>query len=1155
MTKLLRLLFLVLALPALLCAQSYTASIRGMVTDPSQAGVPGAKVVATDTQRNLEHATTTDSVGRYLLTALSPGTYTLTVEAAGFKKYSRSAFELLVDQQTQIDVTLAVGQITESIVVTGEAPVLESTTSSIGKVVDNRRILNLPLNTRNVFSLIFLTPGVAGSVGYNYGDMRYSVNGARVRMLDTLIDGVTAAHPTVNGGGGISVFPSVDAIEEYKVMGANYPAEFGRSQGSIVNVVFKSGANLFHGSAYEFLRNSVLDANNFFENRLGRPLASFKRSQFGGVLSGPIKRDKTFFMGDFEGLRSRGFSRTTFTVPTELERRGDFSRTFAANGQLIRIFDPFTTRQNPEFDPTRPVSATNSRFIRDQFPNNVIQATRFDPVALNVMKFYPLPNTPGNAITNQLNYANSGAGSLNADQFDVRIDHSISSTQKIFGRYSHRLIEDVPAILFPKDLAIADGRVNQQDRVRGAVLDYTNTVSPTTIVSARLGFARTLFVFDNQGLGFLPSSLGLPKDIDAAVDRQMFPRFSASGYVGLGGNDHRWNAFMTYTALANLTKIRGAHALKAGFEGRMIRVNVWEARDAGSFSFGAGFTQGRDPNTASSTAGNGLASLLVGTGSGNLIQAWKNVAAQSFYLAGYIQDDWRVTPKLTLNLGLRYDLDTPRTERYNRINYFDPFAPSPLARQVPQFPNLRGGLVFVGVDGNSRYQCIMDKNNFAPRLGLAYQLTPRTVIRAGYGHLFGLSSQSAQGTVGPFGFRTENPWIGSLDGITPFNLLRNPYPQGFRPPPGASEGLLTQTGANIQAVLQENPTPWSMQWNFTIQRELPSNILLEVAYVGTRGLQLSRNGEGGLDINQLDPAHMALGSTLNQLVPNPFFGIVDRGVFVSQQVSRAQLLRPYPQFTSIIPLFSSGSSSTYHALQATTNKRFSRGLQFEGSYTWAKSLDNGESHQNSYNVRDSRSLSDIDLAHRFVMSWVYELPFGRGRHFGGSASGVVNFLLGGWQVNGITTFQTGTPLGLSASNTAGLFNPTTRANNIGKSGKFSGPVHERLNAYFNNQPCPSATNPQATGVYCQPPAFTFGNVSPRLPDIRNDGVRNFDLSVFKEFAPLERVKVQFRAEFLNAFNTPRFGGPNTSVTSSSFGVISGQANAPRQIQFGLKLLW
>ena len=354
---------------------------------------------------------------------------------------------------------------------------------------------------------------------------------------------------------------------------------------------------------------------------------------------------------------------------------------------------------------------------------------------------------------------------------------------------------------------------------------------------------------------------------------------------------------------------------------------------------------------------------------------------------------------------------------------------------------------------------------------------------------------------------------------------------------------MTQAGANLQSVLQDTITPWSQQWNLNIQRELPWQVSFEAAYVGTRGLQLSRNGEDGLSLNQLDPRYLSLGSALNQQVENPFFGLGTGGFFASRTISRGQLLRPYPQFTDLIPLYSSGASSNYHALQLSFGKRLSRGLLIDGSYTWAKNIEEGLTHQDSYNLRGDRALASIDIAHRFVISYLYELPFGRGRRFGSSVPGWAEAIVGGWQVNGITTFQTGTPLTITANNTAGLFNPLTRPNNNGRSGKLEGPVHERLNRYFD------------TSVYSQPAAFTFGNVSATESDLRNDGVRNFDLSLFKVFTATERLRVQFRVEALNAFNTPRFGSPNTGVTSSAFGVISSQANSPRQLQFGLKLLW
>lgn len=804
--------------------QSITGTITGTVTDSSGAAVPGARVTIANTDTNMTVTVETDAAGNYTATLLPRGNYALEVTATGFKKFARTGILLPIQQTIKIDVQLNLGEVTESVVVSADAVRLETGTSALAKIVDNRSIVNLPLNTRNVYSLVFLTPGVTGTVGNSYGEMRYSVNGARQRTMDTLIDGVTAAVATVNGFSGISVFPSVDAVEEFKLMGATYPAEFGRSLGSVLNIVFKSGTNQFHGSAYEFLRNSRLDANNFFDNARGRPLGSFKRSQFGGVFHGPIRRNRTFFMVSVEALRERSAAIGVFTVPTELERRGDFSQTRATNGQLIQIFDPLTTRPNP--------SAPG--FIRDPFSGNVIPAQRLDPVALNVLKWYPLPNTPGVGGTNQNNYTASVSRPLDMTMSDYRIDQVISAKQRLFGRYSTRLNVNADPSYFPCQLRIAEGRIVQEDHVHGGVLDYTHTLSPTTVLSARTGVSRVLYVFANQGLGFLPSSLGLPTYMDHNVDFLLFPAFNPSGYRSLGGGDHRRNGFTTYTAAASLSKVSGKHNWKFGTDIRLLRVNTNEARSAGTFSFTAAGTQGPDPQRASVSAGNGLASMLLGFGStGSLQNTFKNVATQSWYFAGYIQDDWRLARTLTLNLGLRWDVDTPRTERYNRTNYFDPYAPTPVAQIIP---GLTGGLVFVGIDGRPRTQFDPDLNNWAPRIGFSWQFTPKTVLRGGFAILYGPSQQAAAGTIGTMEFRRDVSWVTSRDGgLTPANYLRDPFPEGFPPIPGARAGVLTQLGDRIEATTRDIVSPYSQQLNINIQRELPFDSVLEVAYVRTRG--------------------------------------------------------------------------------------------------------------------------------------------------------------------------------------------------------------------------------------------------------------------------------------------------------------------------------
>jgi hypothetical protein len=1122
-------------LPLTAAAQTVTGTVTGVVKDASGAVLPGVTVTFTHIETGRQETVTTDRDGRYTSQPLQLGTYRVEAELSGFKSSVRAGIPLTIDDVARVDFTLEVGGVQEVVEVRAEASLVDARTSSVGKLVDNRRIAELPLNTRNVYSLIYLTPGVAGTIGNAYGDLRYTINGARPRSSDTLVDGVTATFPTVTGGQGISVFPSVDAIQEFKVLGATFPAEFGRSLGSVINVAYKAGSNTFHGSGYEFLRDSALDSKDYFQKLRGEKPGDFSRHQFGGSAGGPLQIGKMFYMASFEGLREKAFAARTLTVPTLRERQGDFSQTFAANGQLVRIFNPFSTRANPA-----------GGFIRDQFADNRIPANLMDPVALNILKYYPAPNQPGDAVTGRNNYYTTGTANLDTANSDLRVDRNFGAAGRGFARYSHRYVRTAPLQGFPDELAIAEGRVIEENRTHNFVTEYNHTLGRSTLLTARIGFARTLFVFDNQGLGFKPSSLGLPTSIDNAVDRQMFPAIGASNYVTLGGNDHRYNAFMSYPALISLTKTSSRHTIKTGLDARMIRVNVWEARAAGTFNFSAAMTQGPNPSTASSSAGNAIASLLLGTGTANnaLIQNWKNVAANNMYFGGYAQDDWRITSRLTLNLGVRYDYETPRTERFDRMNYFDPNARSPLADVVPSLPNLRGGLVFVGTDGNSRWQFEPDRNNIAPRLGGAFEIDSKTVVRAGYAHLYGPSYQQANGTVGPFGFRTENLWVATIDGITPFRLLRDPYPAGFTASPGSSQGLLTAVGGAIQAPLRDSsPTPWTRQWNVTLQRELPWRVAAEISYVGTAGHDLQTNSESGLNINQLDPQYLALGSALNQTVPNPFFGIVSSGILVSPTISRAQSLRPFPQFTDVIPLQNTGSTSLYHALQLSVNRRMSGGLALAGSYAWSKAEEEGESHQNSYDIAASRSVASYDIPHRLVVSALYELPFGRGRKFGSGTPAWLDGIAGGWQVNGIVTMQSGTPLTISASNTAGLFNPVTRANWNGEDPSLDAPADERLQRWFD------------TSKFSQPAAFTFGNAGATFPLLRTHSVRNVDMSLFKHFAIGKAMRIQARIEAFNLLNRVQFGSPNTSVTSSSFGVVTSQANTPRQLQFGVKVLW
>ena len=1116
-----------------LYAQDTGAALIGVVHDPRGSVVGGATVTMVNIATNARLTQTSNAKGEYSLVNLSPGSYTLTVEAAGFDGYRQDGIRLDLGQHSTQDVALKIGATQQVVTVNADVVSVDTVTSVISDEVNGTSIRNLPMNTRNPFDLLELVPGFVGTTGNDYNSVSYSVNGGRQGYTDVLVDGTPAGFPTVNGNSGIGIFPSVDAIGEFRLLAQNYPAEYGRSLDGILNVVFKSGTNQFHGTVFEFIRNFHLDSNNYFSKQHGQPLPPFHRNQFGGILTGPIRKDRTFFLLSTELLRESDFQSITTTVPTVAQRNGDFSQTFGANGQLITIYNPFTTRPNPN----------GSGYIRDPFQNNMILPGMMSKVAQAALAYYPLPNTAGNPITNANNYFATGSVINEINAWDIRIDHKISDKQKVFGRYSDRFYQDNPNPLFPAADAVAEGLINSQDFDRGLTLGYTAMPNTNTIFDARLGFSRTLYNYLNTSLGFQASTLGLPVSIDSAPGgTSLFPVFSPSGYSGLGNNGNRHNAFMTYSLLSSLTMVRGQHTFKFGFDGRLIRVNDHESADSsGNFSFGTSFTQGPNPNAASANTGNGLASMLLGTGTGDLIQSYKNDASQSYYLAEYAQDDWRVMKKLTLNLGVRYDLNTPRTERFNRTNYFNPSIASPLNTIVP---GLEGGLVFVGVNGNSRHQYDIDATNIAPRIGFAYAATNTTVVHGGGAIVYGPSAQAAAGTVGPYGFRVQNTWVSTLDGITPYNTLDNPFPQGFQTPPGSSQGLLTGVGGQIEGAIRNTPTPYVEQWNLDVQQAFPHETIFELAYVGNRGRKQQQSREGGIDFDQLPVADLALGSHLNDSVTNPFYGSITTGALASTTTSRGQLLKQYSQFTSVLPLFLSGGNNQYDGLQARLSKRFSSGLQLQGSYVWSHNFDNGTNHQNSFDPMADYAVSSQDIRQRFIMSYVYELPFGRGRKFGGNMSRWEDAFAGGWQVNGITTLQGGTPLQISATNTLSSFNfQTLYANTNFENAAYHGSIHQRLNKFFN------------TADFSQPAPFTLGDGPAYYDGLRSPGLNSTDLSLLKNIAAYDRLNVQFRAEFFNAFNHVQFGLPDTGVNDATFGQITSQNNSPRQIQFGLKLMF
>ncbi len=1130
--------------------QTITATLEGIVADATDAVIPGAAVTVVNTATNTRFATETNDSGRFVAPSLQPGPYRVVVEAEGFKRVEQTGLALEVEQTARIRIAMEIGAVTETVEVSAEAPLLESTTSSMGQVIDNQKITNLPLNSRNPYRLALLVPGVSGRISDVFNGGRILVNGGRPGTNEILVDGVPSSPPLVNPIQGFTVLPSVDSVQEFKVQTNNYSAEFGRSGGSVINMVYKSGTNQLHGAAFEFLRNSKLDANNFFANRNGVPLGNFKRNQFGVTVGGPAYlpkiydgRDKSFFFFGYEGLIERRAATQTATVPTSLQRRGDFSETLNSAGNLVGIYDPLTTRE-----------AVGGGFVRDAFANNAIPAGRIAGVSRNVVGYYPQPNRPGARFTGVNNWITSGSDPLDVHKWEIKYDQVVSGGQRFFLRVSRRKFDDDPLILFPEDIAVANGGRFAPQHSVGAAFDYTWTINPTLLLNFRAGVSRMHLPWRPFSFGFDPvAGLGMPSYIRDLGDGIEFPGFSPAGYrkLGDGGPNFRRNSFKTHPYAVHVTKILSSHSLKIGGEWRFLRVHNSEyGRMNGNYNFGRAPTQGPDPTRAGVAAGDGLATMLLGYGGGPLTKAFKGVSSSNRYYALYINDDYKVTPKFTLNLGLRWEVDAARTARHNRMNWFNPDVTSPLSGPAG-LPDLMGGLVFVGVDGAPRAQFETDSNNFAPRIGLAYQATQRLVLRSAYGLFYAPSQMGAGGSVGNIGYRSDTELVGTI-GVFPNHTIDDPFPDGLIPALGNSLGLRTGVGGNVNAYWQDTRIPMMHVWNFNMQYQLSGSTSIEAAYSANRTTQLNLAGEGGVNLNQLTEEQLRLGSALLETVANPFYGVIDIGALSRPTVPRGFLLRAYPQYTRLGKMFASGAHSIYHSFQLKAQKRFSDGLSLLLAYTNAKLIDTwsgifaagtGTNTQNIYDRKADRSVSGNDISQRFVLSYVYDLPFGRGRRIGADWNRAANAVLGGWQLNGIVTFSTGFPLRPTAANTARAGNGYLRPNNDGRSAKLSGPAAERLDEYFD------------TSVFSQPEPFTFGNTGRLLPDVRRPATRNWDFSLFKHFNLTEDLRLQFRAEFFNFTNTPVFAGPNTAVNNRNFGRITAQANAPRQIQFGLKLLW
>jgi hypothetical protein len=906
-------------------------------------------------------------------------------------------------------------------------------------------------------------------------------------------------------------------------------------------MVTKSGSNELHGSVFEFLRNSKLDSNDFFANRNGIELGSFKRNQFGGTLGGPVVipklydgRNKTFFFFNYQGTRARTAANLLTSVPTEAMRRGDFSALTNASGQPIVLYDPLTT-ETVAGNPTRQL-----------FPGNIIPQNRINSVGREIASYYPLPNLPGTIQ----NYAASGSNSADEDIWGVRIDQAISARQQFFARYNYTRDDSLDPRWFGN---WADGMIGLLQDVQSIAGDYVFTIGPTSILNLRYGFTDRTHDNLDPATGTDLTTLGFPDYINDAAQRRVFPAMSVSGYQGMGNGEGANNFFYrVHSTQASLTKITGAHSLRFGADVRFHAVKQERGVAAsGSYTFNRNYTAGPNANRPAATSGDAFAGLLLGYPAGGDFGSVIVPHSNNEYFGFYMQDDWKVTSRLTLNLGLRYELELPRKESEDRLDWFDFDALNPLDGQVEGVGELRGAIQFAGVNGNPRRHFNTDWNNFGPRFSFAYQLTPSTVMRGGYGIFYGSGSIGAGGwNIASQGYAPSTDFIASLDGLRPLNTLSDPFPSGFQQAVGNSEGALSLVGQNVARIYNRNsPLPYNQHWTFSLQRQIGS-VLVQASYSGNKGTNL---GDGaGTEINQLPPEALALGSQLQTLVPNPFYGVIETpGVLSTPTVRYGQLLRPYPHFGNLTIFNPAVGQSIYHGASIKVERRFSSGLGFLASYTFSKNISDAPAtvgpsvaHQDAYNRAADRSVVEDDLPHRFIGSSTWELPFGRGKRFGSGWNAIAEGFLGGWQINGIVTLQSGLPLAFATSpNNLNALGGRQRPNATGISANTEGRIQDRLNNYLN----PAA--------FTAPEPFTYGNVGRVLGDVRSDSFSNVDLSLFKVFALSETARLQVRGEAFNFFNHPVFGLPNTTVGAAAFGTITGQRNNPRQIQLGLRIFF
>jgi trimeric autotransporter adhesin len=1130
-----------------LFAQSYQAEVRGLVTDPSSAVVSGAKVELIDLAKHVSRFAVSDSAGQYVFNQVDPATYQLQVESTGFKRFSRTDIVVGTQQSVTVDVALEVGGTSETVEVSAAEPALDQTNGSTSTALEERTLSDLPTssgNGRNQYTVINVSqnvlPVIRGSGFIDQSDTStVSVAGSPECTNLYLVDGVPITD-TINRP---TIIPITEATQELKVQVTTYDAEVGRTGGGVYNTLLKSGTNDLHGSLYGVTRQSVFDANDFFFNREGiaRPDTPFY--SYAGSLGGPVLvphvydgRNKTFFFVAEEGFRQRQFIPSNYQVPTDLERRGDFSQSG------IAIYDPYAQTKNAD-----------GTITRQPFPGNVIPPQLLNQVGLNIVSYYPHPNLHG-LPSGAINYTlPATAPEERGDEFVGKIDQQFSKWWSANASYLHY------GSLIPFGDALGtlpgSGSITYNRHVDATQLNNIFTLNPTTLLSVRFGFNRFPNTILPLSANFSPTNLGLP-----AYNYQydFFPPVSVTNFTPLSVNTATIDFWYSRNLFTQIAKEVGRHSIKAGVDFRSLNLAYTDLSNApGSFSFTGQFTQS---SPSVQNGGSAIADLLLGLPVSGQIESSQRFQQYIHYWGAYIEDEFRVTPHLTLNAGLRYEYETGLKDAHNNeVIGFNETIPSPLSSYLP---GTVGGLEFAGT-GAGDETGHPSKLKFAPRVGYAYSVGQQTTIRGGFGIFYAPLRYDATAAL-ESGFTSETQLISSNDNYetpAPGFTLNNPFPGGPKPPTGNANGLLTGIGNPIAAYAGNIKSPVIYQFSTGVQHELPGKIVIEADYVGSRGRNLlpspqgggsySPGGGGRTNIDQLNPSYFFLGSTaLSAPVANPFYQPGGPGLIGEQTVPYQQLLLPYPQFASV-NLITTDSSSSYNSVAVRAERRFSAGLTFLATYTWSRNYDgsyetaspSGTSNfgpQNIYNLKAEYGRSFIDVPNRFTLAASYVLPFGKGARFLNSG-GWWNSVISGWQLSAVTYYQNGFPLNITQNNLNSSIGAAVQRPDVnpGVSAATSGSLSERVDGYIN---------PDA---FIEVPEYQFGNV-PKASSLRGPGPGsgNWDVTLLKAVSLTERLKFTFRAEADNVFNHPWFALPNTVLGNAAFGVITSTYNQPRSLQLG-----